>query len=390
MDKYPHWICLHDPSKCYVISKELKDEAIVSEMSTAVFQAINFEGRECEEPAMSSEIELVSELTGTRTRGSIERTGQSQYKISYQPTIKGRHQLHVKVEGQHIRGSPFTITAKSPAEKLGTPILTIKGVTTPFNVAINQREEVLLTEIDAHCVSVFSSSGKKLRSIGTLGSGEGQFHYPRGIAVDGEGNILITDSANNRIQKFSADFEFLTSVGCSGSGHLQFIRPDGIVCDRKVYVTDNNHRVQVLNSDLTYSSTFGKVGSGKGQFHYPCSIACDSTGNVYVAERGNHRIQVFTAEGNFLRMFGKHGDGKGELYQPTGIAIDSSDMVYVCDSGNGRLSVFTSQGVFVTFGSRGTLPGLFYRPFEWPRGIAVDNSGVLYVCDKDKHCIQLF
>ena len=44
----------------------------------------------------------MSELTGTRTRGSIERKGLSQYKISYQYTIKGQHQLHINVEGQHI------------------------------------------------------------------------------------------------------------------------------------------------------------------------------------------------------------------------------------------------------------------------------------------------
>ena len=78
--------------------------------------------------SLVSECELVSEITGTRTLGSIERRGQSQYQISYQPTIKGRHQLHIKVEGQHIRGSPFSVAAKSPVEKLGTPLLTISEV----------------------------------------------------------------------------------------------------------------------------------------------------------------------------------------------------------------------------------------------------------------------
>ena len=371
-----------DPSKCFVISKEPK-EAGVGETSTAVLQVINFKGRECEESVVSPEIELVSELSATRTRGSIERTGQSQYKISYQPTIKGRHQLHIKVEGQHIRGSPFTLTAKSPVEKLSSPIL---GVTTPFNVAINQRGEAVVSEIEEHCISIFSPNGKKLRSFGTSGSEKGQFHYPRGIAVDGEGNVLVTDSANNRIQKFTADFQFLTSVGSLGSGHLEFNCPDGIVfntSNNKVYVTDKNHRVQVLNSDLTYSSTFGKQGSGKGQFNDPRGIACDSIGKPYVVDSFNQRIQVFTADGKFLRMFGKQGGGKGELNLPNGVAINSNDMVYVCDGYNRRVSLFTCEGMFVT--SYGDYGGEFY----WPRGIAVDNSGIVYMCDKDKHCIQL-
>ena len=302
-----------DPSQCYATGKGLEGAA-VGETSTAVRQAVDYMGRPCEEPVVSSEIELVSELTGTRTRGSIERSGQSQYKISCQPTIKGRHQLHIKVESQHIKGSPFTLTAMLPVEKLGTPILTLGGVKDPYGVAVNQSGEVVVADYGADCVSVFSPSGKKLHSFGTQGSGEGQFDIPSGVAVDSDGNILVADRDNHRIQKFTAKGQFLTAVGTEGSGHLQFNYLVSITINssmNKVYVTDCNDRIQVLNSDLTYSCTFGKHGSGKGHFDSPRGIACDSTGNVYVADRDNHRIQVFTAEGKFLRMFGKRGEGTG-------------------------------------------------------------------------------
>ena len=372
---------LPDPSKCRATGKGI-EAAVVGEMSTAVLQAVNFKGQPCEEPIQSSECELVSELSGTRTRGSVERKGRSQYEVNYQPTIKARHQLHVKVEGQHIRGSPFTISAKSPVEKLGTPILTLRGVSEPWGVAINQRGEVIVAEYDGDCVSVFSPSGEKLRTFGTRGSGQGQFKYPRGVAVDDEWNILVADGGDHRIQKFTPEGHFLTAVGAGGKGPLQFYHPTDIVlnaANKKVYVTDSyNHRVQVLNSDLTFCSSFGKHGSGKGQFNSPYGIACDSTGKVYVADRDNHRVQVFTAEGKFLKMFGRRGAGRGELRWPEGVAIDSNDMVYVGEWGNHRVSVFTSEGVFVTlFGSRGEGPGQFKEPC----GIAVDNSGVAYVCD---------
>ena len=181
---------LPDPSKCHATGKGI-EAAVVGEMSTAVFQAVNFKGQPCEEPIQSSECELVSELSGTRIRRSIERKGQSQYEINYQPTIKGRHQLHVKVEGQHIRGSPFTISAKSPVEKLGTPILTLRGMRGPRGVAINQRGEVIVAERGGDCVSVFSPSGEKLQTFGTRGSGQGQLQGPCGVAVDGEWNIFL-------------------------------------------------------------------------------------------------------------------------------------------------------------------------------------------------------
>ena len=383
---------LPDTSKCHVTGKCI-EAAVVGEMSTAVLQAINFKGQPCEEPIQSSECELVSELSGTRTRGSIERRGQSQYEINYQPTITGRHQLHVKVEGQHIRGSPFTISAKSPVEKLGTPILTLNGVNGPWGVAINQRGEVIVAEWDGDCVSVFSPSGEKLRTFGTRGSGQGQFQWPHGVAVDGEWNILVADSNNHRIQKFTPEGQFLTAVGAKGKGPLQFYCPADIVlnaANKKVYVTDClNHCVQVLNSDLTFSSSFGEPGSGKGQFHYPRGIACDSTGKVYVADFGNDRVQVFKAEleGKFLKMFGRQGVGRGELSGPIGVAIDSNDMVYVSEGGNSRVSVFISDGVFVTsFGSHGEGPGQFRSPY----GVAVDNSGVVYVCDRYNNRVQIF
>ena len=380
---------LPDPSKCHVTGK-VAEAAVVGEKCTAILQAINFGGELCKESIKSLECNYVSEITGIGASCSVDRSGQSQYKISYQPTIKGRHQLHVKVQGQHIRGSPFSAVVKSPVEKLGTPILSIGGVNEPWGVAINQMGEVVVAEWEGHHgVSVFSPSGKKLRSFGTPGSGPGQVLRPREVAVDGEGNILLADCENHRIQSFTPEGLFLTSVGTEGSGHLQFSCPTGIAfnaTNNKVYVTDtDNHRIQVLNSELTFSSIFGKSGSGKGQFEDPWGIACDSTGKVYVADSYNDRIQVFTAGGEFLHMFGRRGQGRGELNYPVGVAIDTSGMVYVSEVCNDRVSVFTSEGqVLTSFGRPGVGPGEFDHPY----GITVDNSGVVYVCDK--HAVQLF
>ena len=379
-----------DPSKCHTTGKGF-EVAVVGKKSTAILHAVSYEGKPCEESIKSLECKLASEITGTRASCSVERRGQSQYEISYKPTIKGRHQLHIKMEGQHVRGSPSSVAVKSPVEKLGTPILTLGEVREPWGVAINQRGEFVVTESDGDCVSVFSPNGEKLRSFGTHGSGQGQFKYPYGVAVDGEGNILVADGHNHRIQKFTVKGQFLAAMGTKGSGPLQFCYPIDIAfntSNNKVYVAGNwNYHVQVLNSDLTISSTFGKEGSGKGQFNCPRGIACDSTGKVYVADTNNHRMQVFTAEGKFLRMFGRRGQGRGELGRAYYVAVDTSGMVYVSDTGNHRVSLFTSEGQFVTsFGRWGEGPG----EFKYPRGLAVDNNGVVYVCDHGNNRVQVF
>jgi DNA-binding beta-propeller fold protein YncE len=380
-----------DASKCDITGKGAQ-VAAVGETSTAILKACNFEGMPCKGPIEALKCEVVSERTGTRASCSVERRGQSQYEISYQPIIKGRHLLHVKAEGQHVRGSPFPIAVvKSSFEKPGTPVLTIGEVRGPWGIAINQRGEVVVAECDGHHISVFSPSGEKILSFGTCGSGLGKIFNPREIALDGEGNILVVEYKNHRIQKFAREGKLLAFKGTEGSGEQQFDRPTGITfnpSNGKWYVTDTfNSCVKVLNSDLSFSSTFGSKGDGEGQFHCPTSIACDSTGKVYVADSKNNRIQVFTEEGNFKMKINSRGQEGGELDNPVGIAIDTSDMVYICEDFKCRVSVFTSKGQFVTsFGEPGKEPG----KFENPRGLAVDNSGVVYVCDRGNNRVQIF
>ena len=376
-----------DPSKCHTTGKGF-EVAVVGEKPTTILHAVSYEGKPCEEPIKSLECKLVSEITCTQASCSIERRGQSQYEISYQPTIKGRHQLHIKVEGQYVRGSPSCVAVKSPVEKLGTPILTLGGVKKPYGVAINQRGEVVVTESDGDCVTVFSPSGEKLQSFGTRGSGQGQFSSPCGVAVDGKGNILVADNCNHRIQKFTPEGVFLGAVGTKGSGPLQFRYPTDIAfntSNNKVYVMDHvNHHIQVLNSDLTFSSTLGKNGRGKGEFSHPRGIACDSTGNVYVTDYGNDRIQVFTAEGKFLRIFAMGMEGM------KCVTVDTSGVVYVSEINHHHVSVFTSEGQFVTSFGSGWGDGEGQGEFNCPYGLAVDDSGVVYVCDMLNNRVQVF
>ena len=371
-----------DPSQCHATGKGL-EVAAVGEKSTAIIQANDFQGDPCE---ALLQYEFISELTGVVVRGDVRRRGEIQYEISYQPTIKGRHQLHIKVKGQHIRGSPFSVAVKLPLKKLGPPILTIDGLSFLQGVAINKKGEIMVAEDHGHCVSVFTLNGRKLRSFGMQGSADGQFKHPHGVAVDGKENVLVVDYGNHRIQKFTANGQFLTAVGTEGDGPLQFQYPYDIAWNsynNKLYVTDLlNDRVQVLNSDFTFSSTFGKQGKGKGEFIGPCGVLCDKSGQVYVVNNGHHRIQVFTAEGKFVRMFGKGGYNMGDLYLPEYLGIDSDGVVYVSERGNDRISVFTPEGQFVTsFGGRGE--------FKEPRGLAVDDNGVVYVCDSGNSRIQL-
>ena len=375
------------PEKCYATGKGV-EVATVGEETTATLHVVDQEGRECDKLIPCVSCELISCSNATTVKGSVKRTDKNKYEIRYKPATRGRHQLHVRVEGEHIKESPFTVVA---VRRLGTPIRTIDGLYQPHGVAVDENGHIIVAEREGHCISIFDQDGKKIKTFGTHGSGRGQFNIPCGVGVDRDGNIVVVDSRNYRIQKFTADGQYLTSAGKEGNGPLQFGGwPVGIgISERnRIYVCDNgNHRVQILNADLTFHSSFGSKGSENGQFNRPWDVAFDSTGNVYIADVANHCIQVFTEDGQFLRRFGQRGKGDGELNRPSSVTIDSYDIVYVCERDNSRVSLFTSGGWFLrSFGTYGTEPGQFSEP----HGITVDRNGLVYVSDYGNIRLQIF
>ena len=378
------------PEKCYGTGKGLKI-AEVGETATAVLHLVDDKGKACTQLVETPSCKLASANTSETIDCSVKKTEGSQCEISYQPTSRGRHQLHIKVEGKHIKGSPFPVTVMLPVKKLGTPIKTITGLKGPWGVTVNQRKEIIVAESSGHCVSVFGQTGEKIHTFGSQGSGDGLLKTPFGIIVDDDGNILAVDCSNYRIQKFSLDGKFITTIGKKGNKELELEYPCGIGIHPhtgRIYIADqHNHRIQILNPDLTFFSSFGSCGSGDGQFQCPLDVAYDSTGNVYVADAGNNRVQVFTAEGSFLRKLGKHGSGSGELNFPSSVSISCDDAVYVVDTYNDRISVFTYEGKFLSsFGTKGSGPGQFIGPC----GIMIDRDGNVYVSDTNNGRVQIF
>ena len=388
------------PLKCYATGT-VQASAALGERVTTTVQSINSFGEPCVMPSKSLECELWSEISGRITKCDKKQIRETECEISFRPVIKGNSQLHIKVEGQHIRESPFHLSIASSFSTLGSPILSISGVSHPWAVAINHEGNVIVTESNKHCVSLFSSSGKRLMSFGNRGSEEGQFNYPRGVTVDGDENILVADSHNHRIQKFTSDGVFLAAVGkkvarmhlyipgpwASQSTPLLFSNPKAITFNAhngKLYVSDEDHRIQILNSDLSFHGSF-KYGKTIGML-YDCSgsLTCDSMGNVYIADGRMAVIQVYTPEGEFLRSFGGE---KWKLTFPVSIAIDSNDLLYIGEHLRHRICVFTPEGnILKSFNEIGEDP----ENCVDTRGLAADKLGVVYVCDHDNDLVSIF
>jgi DNA-binding beta-propeller fold protein YncE len=55
----------------------------------------------------------------------------------------------------------------------------------------------------------FTREGRLVKSWGTPGKAEGEFHLPHSIAIDPDGKLYVADRSNKRIQIFSPDGDFL-------------------------------------------------------------------------------------------------------------------------------------------------------------------------------------
>ena len=201
------------------------------------------------------------------TEVRINNNKDGTYKITYYPRVQGTFKLLVKVNGEHISCSPFTVILK------------------PFQV-------------------------KPVLPFGNYGSGDGMFKFPCGVAVSDGDEIVVADQCNHRVQVFDSNGIFLRSFGRFGQNAEEFNRPNGIAInkDRNIFVADNNnHRIQILSWEGRHLGSFGGKGNLDSQFFYPWGLSLDSTGNVIVADTHNKLIKIFTPDGRFVMKIGGQG-----------------------------------------------------------------------------------
>eukprot|EP00731_Ephydatia_muelleri_P033402 Em0029g8a len=186
---------------------------------------------------------------------------------------------------------------------------------------------------------LITMDGQRKNTIGSSGSGDGQFSYPNGVSIKGD-VLYVADTCNHRVQKLTLSGKFLHKFGQKGSGQGQFNRPEAVIIDsnNKLIVSDfNNHRIQIFNENGGWLLTIDGNGSGNHSFQYPWGLALDPQGNIHVAAFGSNTIKVFTKEGVYVRMY---GDPNG----PSGIAIDDEGYSLVSEYSGNCLSIYDPEG----------------------------------------------
>ena len=293
----------------------------------------------------------------------------------------------MKVNGEHICGSPFEVQVKPrqfrPVLSFGEQILKIK----PWGVAVNEQDEIAVSDVGNHRIHLFKSDGTHIRSFGGKGAQHGEFDWPSGIAYHGD-NIIVSELLNHRVQVLNRQGEYLRHFGGQGSLDHQLSYPFGLSIDSnlsngniivadernkliKIFSADGQflhklgtevafttpfhciqHENYLIVSDEGYNSVkcfdrkdillykFGKKGGGAGEFNLPHCLSVHKGGHLMVCDEGNHRIRVFDLGGKFVAKFGTKGSGMGEFKTPVSAAVLSDGKIVVSDLNNSRIQIF--------------------------------------------------
>ena len=322
------------------------------------------------------------------TEVKVENMKDGTYNVSFYPRVQGTFKLYVKVNEEHIRCSPFTISVKpfhvKPVLCFGKQGSGDGTFQSPKGVAVNDRDEIVVVDELNHRVQGFDSNGTFLRSFGQKGENAGEFSRPDGIAIDKDRKIFVADSDNGRVQIFNWEGRYMGSFGGGESLDSRLIDPRGLSLDNtgNIIVTDaGNKLIKIFTPDGRFVMKIG----GQGSLSFP--LHCVQCGEYFiVSDSSEHCIKVFNREGHFQYKFGKEGEGEGEFKGPRYLLVTQCNHLFVCDRDN-RVQVFELNGKFIgKFGGKGSKLG----EFEGTCSLTMLSNGKFVVSDDDNHRIQIF
>ena len=179
----------------------------------------------------------------------------------------------------------------------------------------------------------FTSTGELIKCVRREGGKEGKFDDPRGLTLR-DNLVYVCDRNNHRIQ---VDLNFVRSIGSRGSGRGEFDKPFDVKFDTagNMYVADGgNERVQVMDSSRRFIREFGR-----GKLSQPSGLLIADK-YVYVSDLSGHCIVVYETSGQYVTSFGRPGRNEGEFLSPFCITSCVDGFIHVCDCFNNRVQIF--------------------------------------------------
>ena len=198
-----------------------------------------------------------------------------------------------------------------------------EGLIYPFDIAINEENEVFFSDALSHQIyqlladgtlKVFAGGGYVEEDgdlIGAYQDGQGevaQFNEPSGLAFTPSGDLLVADAGNQRIRLINTDGEVSTVAGSGdafipGTTYVNGGYADGLVAE--------------------------------AQFNFPKSIVALNDDQFIIADTYNHVLrliqngEVSTLAGTGYAGFNDGGQSDAQFYNPSAISYVDQRLIVV-------------------------------------------------------------
>ena len=156
----------------------------------------------------------------------------------------------------------------------------------PRGLAFNNNKLLYVVDGGNHRVQVFQEDNTFFFSFGKSGNN----HCPVRIAIDRNNNVLVTDLDADCIHLFTHNGHFIQTINS--------YRPYAITISPTGYLITGHHgddnKIRVWSPTYQLINQFGNKGSKQGEFLGINGMAIDSSGTIYVTESDNKRLQVIS------------------------------------------------------------------------------------------------
>ena len=151
------------------------NEAIVGLEAQLIVTTRNAEGQQYHDDYDSVSLEIRNRQgDNCAAEVQVQDNKDGTYQIKYFAKETGTCSASVKVNGEHIRGSPFEVQVKPrqfrPVLSFGEQILQ-----RPWGVAVNEQDEIAVSDVGKHKIHLFKSDGTQIKSFGEQGAQHGEF-----------------------------------------------------------------------------------------------------------------------------------------------------------------------------------------------------------------------
>lgn len=300
--------------------------------------------------------------------------------------------LPPSVKGVKPSGAPLSRPPDAGVPSVGAYVrsLPIAAPVVPVGIAFDQAGHAYLADSGNDRILVFDQRGDVLHSIGSSGSGDGQFRFHDGnggsfghLAVGPDGSLFVADAFNGRLLRFGPGGRLLARaavnlptaiaidpkngllyaadsgigqilvfdldlkgglpLGPSGAAfHVGAVYGLAVAADSSLWLAESDRNTAVhVDKTGKQIAQVGRFGIAGGRFNLAGNLTLDRAGNVYVGDYFNARVQVFDREGTLIGVIGGPGDGDGQFRAPTYIAFSPDGLLYVSDEALPSVQAFS-------------------------------------------------